>query len=537
MASYWFFSWFSLAVAQSPVVDLGYASYQGSSTPMGISQWLGMRYAAAPVGDLRFEAPQDPSVVSGTQQATQHGPLCIPVAGSLNTAVPSNTAEDCLFIDVYAPEGASSSDEKLPVYFFIQGGGFAALTNPNYNGSGLVQASGNKIVVVTFNYRVGPFGFLASEEIEEGASLNNGLKDQLKALEWVQNHISEFGGDPDHVVIGGDSAGGASVTLLLSAYGGRDDGLFIGAAAESQSFGTVLNVTESQFSYDRLAVRTGCSNSSDTLACLRNLDINLLQSQNIVTPLPGALGNPLYLYSTTIDGDLVQDLTYNLFEQGKFIQVPVIFGDDTNEGTMFVPLSTSSVSQADDFIKDQFPSITTEQLAQINSIYLDEDQTHDFPNAQPYWRPASNAYGELRYNCPGIHLSSIYAAAGLPSWNYHYAVLDPTQEAEGYGTPHTVEINAIWGPEYVSTVPPASYYTTNANIVPVIQGYWTSFVRSLNPNIHRDSSSPEWETWGEGDDAYKRIFLRTNETRMETVPTSQKEHCEYLISIGVELRQ
>lgn len=262
-----------------------------------------------------------------------------------------------------------------------------------------------------------------------------------------------------------------------------------------------------------------------------------LQSQNIVTPLPGASGNPLYLYGATIDEDLVQDHTYTLFEEGKFIQVPVIFGDDTNEGTMFVPRSTSSVAQADDFIKDQFPSITTDQTDKINSMYLNEHQTQDFPNAEPYWPPASNAYGELRYICPGMHMSSIYAAAGLPSWNYHYAVLDPTQEAEGYGTPHTVEINAIWGPEYVSTLPPDSYYTTNANIVPVMQGYWTSFVRSLNPNIHRASSSPRWETWGEGDDAYKRIFIRTNETRMETVPAEQQERCEYLIGIGVELRQ
>ena len=113
------------------------------------------------------------------------------MASSLDTAVPRNTAEDCLFLDVYAPTNAVSSGSKLPVYFFIQGGGFASLSNPNYNGSGLVEASGNNIVVVTFNYRVGPFGFLASEEVEQGASLNNGLKDQLKALEWVHKHISK----------------------------------------------------------------------------------------------------------------------------------------------------------------------------------------------------------------------------------------------------------------------------------------------------------------------------------------------------------
>ncbi len=105
--------------------------------------------------------------------------------------MPAGTSEDCLFIDIYAPTDARTSQKKLPVYFFIQGGGFASLSNANFNGTGLIEASDFNIVVVTFNYRVGPYGFLASEEVQEGASLNNGLKDQLKALEWVQKHISK----------------------------------------------------------------------------------------------------------------------------------------------------------------------------------------------------------------------------------------------------------------------------------------------------------------------------------------------------------
>lgn len=327
------------------------------------------------------------------------------------------------------------------------------------------------------------------------------------------------------------------MTLLLSAYGGRNNGLFVGAAAESQSFGTMLNVSESQFAYNKLAENTGCSSSDNTLTCLRSLNVNDLQHQNVKTPFPGATGDPLYLYGPTIDGDLVQDHTLKLFNQGKFIKVPVIFGDDTNEGTIFVPRGTSSVAEADAFIQDQFPTITKAQLDKFNSMYLTEDQTRTYPNAGPYWPPTSTGYGELRYICPGINMSSVYAAAGLPSWNYHYAVLDPHEEEIGTGTSHTVEVNAIWGPDGVSGVPPASYYTTNAGIIPVMQGYWTSFVRSLNPNTHRYPSSPEWGTWGSGSDAYHRIFIRTNETKMETVSPAQRKRCEYLLSIGDDLRQ
>ncbi|KAJ5677411.1 uncharacterized protein N7477_003044 [Penicillium maclennaniae] len=527
----------SLASAQGPVVHLSYSSYEGSSLSNGVSQFLGMRYAAAPVGDLRFEAPQDPPFKEETQQATRHGPICIPVAKSPGSPVENTQSEDCLFMDIYTPTDAVNSERNLPVYFFIQGGGFAELSNPNYNGTFLVEASGHNIIVVTFNYRVGPFGFLAGEEVEQGASLNNGLKDQRQALQWVQDHISKFGGDPNHVVIGGDSAGGASVTLHLSAYGGRNDELFIGAAAESQSFGTMLNVSESQFAYNKLATNTGCTDSNNTLACLRSLDIIDLQHQNIKTPLPGATGDPLYLYSPTIDGDLVQDHTLKLFHQGKFIKVPVIFGDVTNEGTIFVPRNTSSTAEADTFIKNQFPVITEAQLDKFNSMYLTKDQTKTYPNAGPYWPPTSTGYGELRYICPGIDMSSTYASAGISSWNYHFAVLDPHEEEVGTGTSHTVEVNAIWGPDGVSTVPPASYYTSNAGIVPVMQGYWTSFVRSLNPNTYRFPSSPEWGTWGSANDTYHRIFIRTNQTKMETVSQDQRTRCEYLLSLGEYLRQ
>lgn len=122
----------------------------------------------------------------------QHGKICIPTASGEGQTVPAGTGEDCLFLDIYAPTAAKGS-KKLPVFFWIQGGGFAKNANANYNGTGLIKASGNNIVVVTFNYRVGPYGFLAGAEIEKDASLNNGLKDQRKALKWVQKHISKVG--------------------------------------------------------------------------------------------------------------------------------------------------------------------------------------------------------------------------------------------------------------------------------------------------------------------------------------------------------
>ncbi|KAE8334858.1 hypothetical protein BDV24DRAFT_169772 [Aspergillus arachidicola] len=527
-----FFLFLCLAAAKEVVVDLEYAQYRGKALSNGLVQWLGIRYAAPPTGPLRFSAPQNPSVVAGIQNAFEHGPTCIPTS---EYPIPKDTSEDCLFLDVYSPYRAGNHSKLLPVFVWIQGGGFNQNSNPNYNGTGLIQASGIGIVVVTFNYRVGPYGFLSGREILQDGSVNNGLKDQIKVLEWVQKHIHKFGGNPKHVVVGGASAGGASITLLLSAYGGKDDGLFHAAAAESQSFATMLNLEQSQFAYNNLVIRTGCASDADTLECLRGLDAEVLQRENINTPLPNAQQAPLYLYGPVVDGDLVSDYTYRLFHQGRFIKVPVIFGDDTNEGTIFVPKNVSNVGEADTFIQNQFPTIKLEQFAAINAWYLHENQTRQFPDAGPYWRPASNAYGEMRYICPGIDLSSIYARAGINSWNYHYAVQDPDLEESGLGVDHTVEVNAIWGPNYVTGEPPSSYFTTNAPIVPVMQGYWTSFIKTFDPNPHRYPGSPQWNTWG--NEGYHRIFVRTNETRMEEVPVDQRKRCEYLISIGPELQQ
>ena len=426
----------------------------------------------------------------------------------------------------------------LPVYVWIQGGGFNELSNANYNATGLIKAADMDMVVVTFNYRVSLYGFLASEQVEKGGSLNNGLKDQLKVLNWVQKHIKQFGGDPNHVVIGGASAGGGSVTHLLSAYGGKAEGLFHGALAESQSFPSMRNTSTSQPIYDSLVSRTGCSKKKDTLACLRGLSVAALQHENYNLPLPGAKEPPLYVYGPTVDSDLVPDYTYNLFHQGRFLKVPVIFGDATNEGTMFVHKKVSDVKEADTFIQSEFPQINHDQLDRINKFYLQPNETHHFPNSGPYWRPTSNAYGEMRYTCPGIDMSNVATKANIKNWNYHYAVQVKYWEDLGYGVPHVSEVYAIWGPDYIPMKKQVreSLRTTNAPILPVIQGYWTSFIRTLDPNTHRHSGSPEWETWGSGA-GEQRLFIQTHDTKMESVPGDQRERCDYLVGIGVELRQ
>jgi carboxylesterase type B len=419
------------------------------------------------------------------------------------------------------------------VYFFIQGGGFNSLSNPNFNGKGIIKASGYNIVVVTFNYRVGPYGFITDGD---KITPNNGLLDQRKALEWVHNYISFFGGNPGHVVLGGDSAGAASISLQMAAYGGAATNLFHAAAAESISFATVLTVEESQYQYDNFAIAAGCA-GPNSLACLRSKTAAELQAANTGSTYPGAPAPPIYPWNPVIDGDLIQNLTYEAFADGKFVKIPLIVGDDTNEGTTFTPRSTSTIGASDAFLKSQFPYLTLEQLGRINALYPNP-QNASCPSTGCYWRQVSDAYGDMRYTCPGLFISSAMSKFGMPkSYNYRYNVEDPDQVAQGLGVPHTVEINAIWGPENVPGAP-ASYFpnATNAAVVPVIQAYWTSFIRSFDPNKYRYPGSAYWEVWSP--QIQDRLLFETGgKTTMEFVDQNTRTKCGYFSSIGVAIRQ
>ncbi|KAH7391664.1 Alpha/Beta hydrolase protein [Cadophora sp. MPI-SDFR-AT-0126] len=501
-------------------VDLGYSKYKGVRGEKGITQWFGIRYAAAPVGDLRFRAPRDPPVNYTLQVANQHGPVC---HSSPSTSLNTTRSEDCLFLDVYAP---TDNTKPHPVYVYFQGGGFNANANPNMDATKLINAGDRDIVVVTFNYRVGPWGFLASKEVEANGDFNNGNLDQRKVLQWVQKNIHLFGGDPTHVTIGGASAGGASVDLHMTAYGGRDDKLFHAAAAESQSFGYQLTISESQYQYDALVKRVGCASSPDTLKCLRETPIETFASNNPNLPYPdGPGGLPNFMWSNTIDGTFTTDYTYNLFAQGKFVKIPSIFGSTTNEGTVFTPANLSSVQDVNDFLRDNFPKLTTAQLAHIDVLY---PQAEQFPGKGAYFRTGANAYGEMRYNCPGIYISSAILAQGMPlSWNYHWDVLSTANAASGLGVTHAVTTSSIWG---MSSFPDSA-------LIPTIQAYWTSFIRSKDPNTYKLAASPDWETFGTVD--LKRVLFPNDpkEVRMERVPVEQRVRCGYLSGIGASVGQ
>ncbi|KAF4500774.1 cholinesterase precursor [Fusarium agapanthi] len=484
------------SVAVSPTVDLGYSKYKGNVLDNGVSEWLGVRYAAAPVKDLRFKLPQDPIRMRAVQDATKRGPVCIGT-DSDPMIISDTQSEDCLFLNIWAPTKASAKD-KLPVYIYIQGGGFNGNSNANANGTALVVAGDLDMIVVSINYRVGVYGFLNDAD---QITPNIGLHEQRKTFQWVQKHISKFCGNPDHVVIGGESAGAVSVSLHLNAYGGKDEGLFHGAIAQSISFGSLLTEKESVYQFNTLAVRLGYVGAKkDILPCIRSKSPQEIQKINKNLPNLGSTTPPQFMWTPSIDGKLVPDVTYRAYEEGKFVKVPLMAGDDTNGGTVFTPVNTSSLVESNEFIKANFPLITLEQLGQINDLYPNRNES--CPNPGCWWRQPSG---------------------------------DPAQIAAGYGVPHVVENQAVFGPGPGS---PASYLNGGKNVpvVPVIQAYWASFIRTLDPNTHRDKSAVKWEQWTEK--GRRRLKVETGgKTKMEKPSKDLQKKCDHWADIGPSIRQ
>ncbi|KAK0733863.1 Alpha/Beta hydrolase protein [Lasiosphaeria miniovina] len=528
-----------------PVVDLNYSAYEGLRLPNGVNAFLGLRYAAPPLGQLRWRAPAEPPRTQQLQQAKQFQPVCL----GIGTAYPDpGHDEDCLFANVWAPTDAGRHS-KLPVWVFIPGGGYVSLTNANWNGAEVVEKSGHSIVFVNFNYRVGLWGFLASERVRADGDLNTGLLDQRMLMTWVKTHIASFGGDPDHVVIHGASAGAGSVALHMVAYGGRNDGLFVGAMAESLFFPAQPFVAELEYQFDRVADQTGCSTTTEQISCLRGQDAAVLQAANHAQPFPGRSEppSPLFYFTPCIDGSFLYDLPYRLFRAGRFVRgIPFLSGTTTDEGTVFAT-DASSPADVARFLANNYPRLTPNDTAAVLARYPPQ-QLPALPRHRPWFPTASRAYGEATFVCPSVNVldtllhHTITTTPGL-LFSYRYDVLDDENVAAGLGVPHIFEAAAVFGPDNIG--PPgaarASYRTYNAAVVPLLMAYWLSFVRALDPSPHRLPGSPAWGPWttsgGDGETRSRLLLETGGRASMEVVPTDELDRCAFWLRLGDTLEQ
>jgi para-nitrobenzyl esterase len=306
------------------------------------AEFLGIPYAAPPVGDLRWRPPVKPAPWQATRAARAYGPTCAQINLLGVFAGPANNNEDCLYLNVFAPKDAIERQAKLPVIVWIHGGGYVDGESNHYDGSRL--AVRGRTIVVTINYRLNLMGFLAHPALDREGHLfgNYAILDQQFALRWVNENIAGFGGDPNNITLGGQSAGGSSTGVHLTSP--LSTGLFHRAMiASAGSYLSAMPLEAAEQRGIAFAKAAGCGDGADeaTAACLRRLPAEA------VLKLAGtASANSAYVLSSAIaDGQIVLGGAAGLFTQGRFQRMPIMNGTVQDEGNFFVAIQVYSGGQ------------------------------------------------------------------------------------------------------------------------------------------------------------------------------------------------
>ncbi|KAI8628060.1 Alpha/Beta hydrolase protein [Xylariaceae sp. FL1651] len=286
----------------------------------------------------------------------------------------------------------------------------------------------------------------------------------------------------------------------------------------------------------------GCSNATDQMACLRSTDINKILTFNRNAPPPAGISTPEYIlwFSPLIDGVTVSGPSQAAFNEGKFVKVPMMIGDATNEGNSLIP-NITSIEEVKGLVQLGAPGISDTQIDQIVAAY---NNPRPLPQHTPYFSVAADIQGEAGFICPGIQTSQA-AAKYLPAstiWNWRYNTTEQLEVDEGLEAWHNSDIFPIFGPKQLgpaSVSDPRGYSylpgSSNAAIVPIIRHYFISFIKHLDPNIERYAGSPIWETWGS--QGGQRLRIQTNDTAMEDVTQEQLDRCQLWWDLDYLTRQ
>lgn len=421
-------------------------------------------YAAPPVGDLRWRPPTAVQPWTGVRNATQFSASCPqPVAADKKTGKPV-ISEDCLYLNVWTP--ARNTGEKLPVMVFFHGGAYG-ITAPSgsleyYNGSTLAEQG---VVVVTANYRLGAFGFLAHPELaaesEHNTSGNYGIMDQQATLRWVQRNIAAFGGDPSRVTIFGQSAGGTSTLIHLVSP--ESKGLFHQAITESGPFwqhGFAIDnaVTRIEGEQQGMDFAAGFGyQSPDSIRRMRNVDMMKLVNATPWSPSPWVLMDTPH-FQPVIDGYILTDSVDNLFRSHREYPVPFIIGTTADDGITVSGRPELTVQQYEERVRNKFGKDADQILAQYPATTGDEVRIrlvqlktrYDFGNSA---KTAAASMADLR---PDTYL-------------YRYSYNLPGQSNGAF---HGSENVMLFG------LPDGADPAVHRDIT----GYWTQFAKTGNPN-------------------------------------------------------
>jgi para-nitrobenzyl esterase len=469
-------AWFISGSSQPPIVTLKTGVLEGasfSSAPNEVA-FLGVRYAAPPVGELRWRPPQPAENWSGTRKATEFGAACPQLpAGWLQT---SAWSEDCLFMNIWTTR--LDADAKRPVIVYFHGGG-------NVNGFSQMTPLGPAlsrlgVVVVSANYRLGPLGFFAhpalTAESEHHSSGNYGLLDQLQILKWVHENILQFGGDPDHVTVMGQSAGAYDVCMLMASP--LATGLFLGAILQSgECQSTLIEDIRTSIHYsgisvageaagERLANDLGVANGPETLRKLRGISADQILK---------AWSKDQAGFDGMVDGWVVPEQPAKVFAEGRQIHVHVIVGSNSDEATV---LGNNDVKTLDEYKK----------YLQADAGKYADQEFHAYPAASEADVPARYLQLQNDFFAYGAYsVSRAMTHANEKAYLYYFTYSETGKRAKlgAYHGEELMFLSNVFRPDW-------EHNRDDENLGAIIRTYWTQFAKTGNPNA---VGVPEWPAY------------------------------------------
>ena len=453
--------------------------------------FLGIPYVAPPVGERRWKAPEPAACWEEVLAADSYSPKCPQIEVTRQGASVVGD-EDCLSLNVWTPaEGADGG--KRPVLFFIHGGGNIVgsasqeIAPGRFIYDGRPLAERGDVVVVTFNYRIGPLGFMKLPQLDAessvGASGNYGLLDQVAALEWVQRNIEAFGGDPERVMVFGESAGGVNTCMMMASP--LATGLFHRALIQCAPCLAVTGEVGEQNSETAVGL-TPCADEAEPLACLRGLD-----ALELVELAPGSVGigaSPTgsdLSWGPAVDGHVLEELPDDAIAAGRHNQVPFVIGSNADEmaaeNINRVQINSEAAYRAT--VEAAFSALGDDVPQRILEAYPVDD--YPTPN-DAFIQLATDA----SFTCPTrTVVRNVAAHQEAPVYRYFFTRRPDLASGDGRAA-HGIELLYVF--RSLENIPLYNPTEAELQVADAMMDYWIRFAATGDPNGDGD---PAWPTY------------------------------------------
>ncbi|MDD3428472.1 MAG: carboxylesterase family protein [Oscillospiraceae bacterium] len=492
---------------QTMIVDTKQGKIRGT-VASGVAVFKGVPYAKPPIGNLRFTPPQKMEPWDDVKDCLEFGSSATQMETILVNTKPS---EDCLYLNIWAPE--KSEGKKYPVFFWIHGGGYfnGCGTMNYYDGTEFVNKD---VILVTINYRLGAMGFLALETLmkQYGTTGNWGTLDQIAALTWVKENIAAFGGDPEQITIGGESAGSFSVTNLVMSP--KAKGLFKRAVMQSGNLlsnkvsmpYTQANLEASIEASRKFAEKFGADDSPEGLEKLRQCDAYQLWETGFFSS-DVTVSAPLAFWPT-LDGAVLPKNPEEALKQGEYNKAEYLMGFNQNEGMVF--LSETSTPEGAEWFIDQ---VFKEKAQEVKDYYKNQglEGLALIPDLVTY------SY----FKAGTIKMMQELANQGNTVYGYQFDFMpDGNYPMKELGAHHAVDIL------YTFDTIPASGLTEgeyDGFVAEQMHTMWCNFIANGNPN--KGFSLPDSTPWDKFE-ADRKMMYYFNQ-KMESAPLKDEEKISY----------